>query len=426
MRIGIVGAGPAGLRAAQLLEQKGALVQVFEARDRVGGRLHTISLPEGGFYEAGGEWIDKDHRRVLEVMSEHGLEPEVSRAWPGQVVWRGDVRQEDQLWPDAEQDAEAVHEEAVRLCSQIKSPPWESRDLEHLDRQTLADFLDHHCISEGGRWWTEAMFRSDEGEDTSEIGLLGWLVGYQHYLEREAGDMSLYRIPGGAGALCEKMAEGLRAPIHLGHVLRSVSPTETHVELWFEGEMAFCDKVILALPPKVLQGIDFGDSLPVEKEAAWHLLGSSRTIKVALRFDRDWWSGDGRTGRLMTDLPCQQIWSSGREGAHVLCAYIGGNAAIDVLASRDPVGRVLRSLAEVWPEASASFVEGWVHDWVGDPFAQGAFSHFSPGGVMTALPRLVEPVGRVHFAGESTARWMGFIEGAFESAERVVEEVLGQ
>jgi monoamine oxidase len=422
MRIAVVGAGISGLRTAQLLEAKGALVQVFEARDRVGGRLETVSLPSGGFYEAGGEWIDADHHRTAALLREFGMEPEKAEGWPGMVVCQGDFAKEDQLWPDAEEDAEALHQEAAEICSRLPEPAWASTDHQDLDLQTLDEFIQLQCLSPRGRWLASAVSRSDEGEDPDRVGLLGWLVGYRHYLNRSPGDMSLYRIPGGAGALCQRLAEAINGPIHLNRPLRSVELREDIVELWFDGEMAFFDRVVMTLPPAALLNVDFASAVPPEKEAAWGLMGSSRAIKVALAFDAPWWREGGASGRILSDLPCQQIWESGRNGAHVLCCYICGDGAEFILGSKDPVETCLKALNEICPEADDSFIEGWVHDWINDPWSLGAFSHLPPGSVMGALPHLKTPVERIHFAGEYTAEWLGFIEGALESAERAAAE----
>ncbi|MCG9896149.1 MAG: FAD-dependent oxidoreductase [Fimbriimonadaceae bacterium] len=424
MRVAVIGAGPAGLRTAQLLERRGVEVQVFEARDRVGGRLHTVRLPGGGWYEAGAEWLDRDHERCLKLMAEFGLEPEISRAWPGKVLWRGDIRPQDNVWPDAEQDAEAVHREASALCDRLAEIPWESADLAHLDQVDLADFLDSQCISPVGRWWTAAVQRSDEGEDPERVGLLGWLVGYRHYLRRQAGDMSLYRIPGGAQALCERMAATLKRPILTRHALQSIGFQEEAVELWFEGEMAFAGAAVLAIPPGPLLQVDMGGTAPPEKELAWELLGSSRAVKVCLSFSQRWWDRDGWSGRMISDLPCRQFWDGGRDGAAVISCYVCGDAAEDLLARPDPVETCLRSLAEIDAQASDLFLSGQVHDWIGDPFSLGAFTHLAPGAVMGSLPHLRTPIGRVSFAGEYTSDWLGFVEGALESAERATREIL--
>lgn len=73
MRIGVVGLGLAGLRTAMLIERAGAEALLFEAREQAGGRLRAA--PENGapLYEAGGEWIDADHHRMLALLKEFRL-----------------------------------------------------------------------------------------------------------------------------------------------------------------------------------------------------------------------------------------------------------------------------------------------------------------------------------------------------------------
>ena len=82
MKVAIIGAGFSGLRAAMLLEQQGVSVTVFEARERLGGRCHTVVGEDGSVYEGGGEWIDADHARVLGLLREFGQEPVSRPEWP--------------------------------------------------------------------------------------------------------------------------------------------------------------------------------------------------------------------------------------------------------------------------------------------------------------------------------------------------------
>jgi monoamine oxidase len=421
VKIAVAGAGPAGLQAAWLLELAGHDVTVFEARARVGGRLETTALANG-FYESGAEWIDADHRRVLALIRSFGLEPQAEQQWPGRLLKNGEFAPEDSPWPDAAADAEAVHEAAAGLASRIPATPWSWEQAEEMDLQTLGEFLDHHCISPRGRWLCEAVQRSDEGEDPARVGLLGWLVGYRHYLAREEGDMSLYRIPGGAQGLCEKMAARLKRPPVLERAVRSVETHDGHVEIWMDGEMAFADRLVMALPVPALQAVEFFPDLEMETEAAWHGMGMARAIKVAFEFDRPFWEDHG-PARLLADLPFQQIWSGGQDGAHVLTAYICGDQAERIGGQVNPVPGLLKALDEALPGAAAAFRNGWVHNWISDPWAGGAFSSLPPGSVQTSLPHLRRPIGRIHFAGEHTANWMGFIEGALESAERVAQEI---
>lgn len=424
MTIGIVGAGLAGLRAAQLLEAAGLDVQVFEARDRLGGRLHTVRLDQGGFYEAGAEWFDSSHYRILALAEELGLTLIPSDASPAKVVWQGDVIPEEEMWEASKEDSLKLHEAAMDYVRQLVEPLWDSQHLAHLDLNTLDEFLEDFCATDKSKWWASAIQRSVEGDDPDAIGLLGWLGGLRHTLDQDDPQTARYRIKEGAQEICERLAGRLKNPVLTHHVLHSVQLEEDSVQLWFEGEMAFVDRVLLTLPPKVLAEIDFGAALPVEKELAWEMIGSSRRIKVALQFTEPWWKNLEAQGRILTDLPCQEVNEGGREGAWILTATIAGDQADWVASHSDPVQAVLRSLCEVEPAASESFAGGWLHDWVDDEFARGAGAYAPPGAVMGALPHLFDPVERIHFAGEATAQRLGFAEGALESAERAVEELL--
>ncbi len=424
MKVLIVGAGISGLRAAQLLQKHGADVHLYEARDRLGGRLYSQPL-NPGFAETGGEWIDSDHHRVISLIEEFGLDPVRSDQWPGRVVRMGDVTLEDKLWAPAEEDAAFVHEAASRLCEKLGDQPIPDESFQPLDSKPLSAWLDEQCTHPLGRWYVETVTRSDEGDDTKRVGLLGWLIGYRHYLNRSPGDMSLYRIPGGSSDLCQRMAAGLATSPHLSRPLASVESKPEGVALWFEGETAFADKCILTVPPKPLLNIDFPNDFPEAKIEAWRKMGSARAVKVCLRFARAFWQAeDGWKGRMIADLPFQQIWDGGQEGAVVLSAYICGDEAEWVLRRPDPIETIISALAEVSPAARTEFQEGWIHDWINDPWAMGAFSSLAPGSVFGSLPHLQTPWEGVHFAGEYTSSWSGFIEGALESAERVVEEVM--
>src|SRR5438046_2576198 len=73
----VAGAGLAGLTAARDLEKEGARVTVVEARDRVGGRVHTIRgiFDDGQHAEAGADLIEREQEHVLELAKSLGLKP---------------------------------------------------------------------------------------------------------------------------------------------------------------------------------------------------------------------------------------------------------------------------------------------------------------------------------------------------------------
>jgi monoamine oxidase len=187
MRVAIIGAGLAGLRTATLLEERGATVEVFEASDRLGGRLCTARPHPGIAYEAGGEWIDHDHLRIQRLLADLG-----HPAWPapmpdGWVDIEGARVSRSSVWADA-RDAEAVlAATAGDLCRDLRATGWEGPHAAAADHQSLAAFLDRLCISRRGRAWLAVLLRSDEGHDLDQVGLLGWLLGFEKYVDREGG-----------------------------------------------------------------------------------------------------------------------------------------------------------------------------------------------------------------------------------------------
>ena len=426
MKVGVVGLGMAGLRAMMLLERAGHEVVGFEARARVGGRVHTVEPEPGVVYDAGGEWIDADHHRCLALLKEFDREPAPAGNWPKRLVHEGRWTTDDLVWNEALEDDLRVEAAARELCRGLRLPPWDNPGARELDDATLADFVRENTTSERGRWWVNAKLRSDEGDDLDRIGLLGWLTGFMQYLEREGDEMSAYRFPGGAGRLADRMAASLKGETHYGKALTRVRQDGGGVLLSFEdGGYARVDRLVVTLPPRPLERIVFDPALGVGKRCAVEACGMGRTVKIAWHFDRAWWKDEEWGGAMLCDGPLQQTWDATMGEGAVLTAYVNGEEAARWASLGDPVSAGLYELSQLSPRAKDHFVAGWFHDWIGDPWARGGFSHLAPGYVIDHLQHIAPPESRVHFAGEHASTWVGFIEGALESAERVTEEIRG-
>lgn len=424
MKVAVVGLGIAGLRTALLLEKYGAEVELFEARGRPGGRLHTIDEGGGAIYEAGGEWIDGDHLRCMRLLEEFNVEPMARSSWPGKVVYHGKHRTEVDLWSDALEDDLRVEAAARELCRNLTEPPWRNTGSEELDRENVAAFLRSNTASERGLWWVTAKYRSDEGEDLGQVGLLGWLSGYLHYLDRDGDVMSAYRVPGGWRHLCERMLGRLRATAHFSKVLERIHQDSDGVTLEFDDGKTRVDRVVLTLPPPALERVVFEPALDCPKRCAIEACPMGRSVKISWEFEEPWWRDQGWGGNMTCDGPIQQTWDGSMGDAAILSAYVCGGDAAEWAGLGDPVRAGLYELSQILPEAAKSFRRGWFHDWITDPYCRGSFSHLAPGYVLEHMEHIATPVGRIHFAGEHTALWTGFIEGALESAERVVPEIL--
>ena len=425
MKIAIIGLGPAGVSAANELCGKGHDLMLFEARDRVGGRLKTVRDNET-IFEAGGEWIDSDHRRLLGWLSKLGIEPLRSTQYPGTLLYKGEFAPEDQPWSDAQQDIDAFEAAVDMMALDLDEVPWNNVIYAEWDGMTLGEFISKIAQSDRGRWLLSAVHRSDEGEDPDQIGFLGWLHAYRNYLERTGGEMSAFRCPIGMQTLFERMLDTTKLKPHFGRILTKVEWAEDSALLHFDDHVLAVDRVVFAIPPGCLRHVNFDPPLPFELEEAILNTHISRTIKVSMKFKTKFWLTDRLSTRMVTDLPIQQIWDGTLGAQPILNMYIGGDEAWAVVQQDDPIPGLLDALCSIYPQARDSFIEGEVQDWINDPFAGGGFVHASPGWVLNHWQHLITPLGPFHFAGEHTSvAWPGFIEGALESGERVAAEILG-
>lgn len=424
MKVGIVGMGLAGLRTAMLLEQAGIEVVLFEARAQVGGRLRTVCEAEEGLYEAGAEWIDADHQRMLSLLAEGGWTARPAVAEAGRVFWRGQLLRDDALSAEALAEEELVEARARELCQRLRVPIWENTWATDLDRQDLASFMRTTSRDALGHFWVTAKYRSDEGDDLDQIGLLGWLAGFQLYANRVGGEMCAYHLPCSSQELCAWMLSTLHTVPSCGKVLQGIQQGSQGVGLFFDADPIWVDRVVLTLPPRCLETLWFDPQPAARMWQALRACRMSRAVKIAWQFARPWWREEGWSGNLLCGSPLQTVWDASIGATPILCAYVCGQDALAWQQQANPVQTSLAALAAIFPAAGKTFVRGWWHDWIRDPFVQGVYSHMQPGYVLNHLPFIATPCERIHFAGEHTATWSGFMEGALESAERGVEEIL--
>jgi monoamine oxidase len=151
----VVGAGLAGLATARRLETLGRSVSVFEARDRVGGRVLNHTLSDGSVIELGAEWISPIQGRVSALAAELGLEtfPTYEQGTSLTVidgaVKRWQAEDDYGLEDDDRRDVERLLAELDRLAQTISlEAPWQSPGADTFDAQTLDNWLRENARTE--------------------------------------------------------------------------------------------------------------------------------------------------------------------------------------------------------------------------------------------------------------------------------------
>ena len=429
----VVGAGLAGLAAAYELRQGGWDVTVLEARDRIGGRVHTLRDFEGGQHaEGGGEFIDTVHTRMIEYVRRFGLELEDTRRGFGglsdAIYVRGRLHRYGSLvgWP--------VRREMNRYWRAIAGL---SRDLDpddpvagggELDERTAADLLDELEIDGLARFLLDAYVRDDYGVEADRLSLLFNAQGERLYRSVGGGQIEVFRIRGGNDGLPAAIAAALGDSVRLGEPVSRIAQSGGGVEVTTPAGSVAADHCVVAAPLPALRAISFEPALPAALASAISDLQYGSVTKNALQYPSRPWRAAGYSGAAYTDLPLGSTYEvtdqqPGRRG--ILLAYAGGerSAFFESMDAGDrgrAAARQMRRLLGRRPPPLRSSSVSWALE----PLTGGSWTAYAPGQVTSYWRALREPYGRIHLAGEHTDSFTGYMEGAVRSGERVAQRLL--
>lgn len=430
VRIIVAGGGLAGLVAARDLRARGAEVAVVEARDRLGGRVHTLRSNDGVpvHAEAGGDFIEAGQDAILALARELGLATVHVLASGFGLALDHDgrirvSRTESRAWTALRQ----VLEPAMRAFEGVDRQ-WSSAVAASIAGRSLADVLAASRAAPPARGLALAL----RGFFLADPEHLSALAVVEQLLTAEPGRSRMYRIRGGNDRLIDALATASGATVHLRHVVRAVRQGDAGVEVVVEGpdgriDVMRANYLVVTVPAPILREVAFTPALPEPQRLAFETLSSGAATKVILRFDRRWWARPGRPNAFGTNLPVGAVWEAAEEQkrAAALVLLAGGSAsfALREIIGRHGVRGVLSGLQWLGriPEPLPSMT---VVSWEDDRWARGGYAVFGPEFQPALRPWLSLASGRVLFAGEHTsAEWPGYMNGAVESGQRAADEL---
>jgi monoamine oxidase len=182
------------------------------------------------------------------------------------------------------------------------------------------------------------------------------------------------------------------------------------------------------MPFPVLRGVQFNPPLSREAREAVDQLPNTSVLKVFVQTRTRFWIAEGQSGGASTDLPMRllsdrTINQPGSRG--ILEAYVTGEAArqLCLQGPEERLRAITADIAKLFPAIGDQYESGISKCWDDDEWSRGAYAWFRPGQMTRYLPVIGKREGRVHFAGDHTSSTPGWMEGALQSAERVVREV---
>jgi monoamine oxidase len=436
----IVGAGLSGLVAGFELRRAGHEVTILEATLRAGGRVHTLREPfsDGLYAEAGAGRIPDSHNLTLGYAEQFNLRRLPYRPHTGDTVVYGGghrVIQRDRQpvnladfhlgFTDEEVKLglEGMYSKYIGCYSKTVGlvPPdrWPSPDVRDFGNQTIGELMRSQGASPA------AILALTTGyEDDSALDFL------RDAFSHEAAE--LYHIVGGNDLLPRAFAEKLSNEIVYGAPVVRIETTDTGVNATAEsaaGRRTFsAERLICGLPLPVLRQVHFNPPLSTGKQRAMAELPYGSVTRVYLQSRRRFWEANGCNGFAQPlDLP-MEIWNPSHDqpGTRGLqLGYLYEAAAREVGAMLEPnrIVYFLDLMDKVFPGARQHFEGGASFSWAEQPFQRGAYSVYQKGDYDKHSPHVGQAEGRVHFCGEHTSPWPGWMQGALYSGLRAAREV---
>lgn len=440
----IVGAGISGLNCALSLKENGINVLVFEALPRVGGRIHTIQLPEGYMAELGGHSLLDGGEPVCirKLVDQFHLETEAHS------FDKHDVRFMDQdgVFHTLEDALKAINFSLDGLAERVEAITKQSH---HMDDVLQALFPKHSVAYQ----YLHQIFSGWCGADPKDLSvknaeLIGFILqgGFSSTHKADDGKVHLLSIKGGNALLPLRLAETLGDAVHMNMPVQSVTKQGDDIRVTFvNGESATCHKIVFSNSPASFSQMDIDEKIiPYERLQYIKSLAMGTSAKIIYPYIAKEQSEkalmmDGLSTMRTADGVVPMVYVTGENGRSLkdnlgdlhqksvnLLTHRFEGFSSDVIPEECSLGNQLQKV-----ESPIS------KTWSQDPYFGGSYSYIAKGqedfqdimdldGIF--VKKLFKPVNeRVYFCGEAASIIeIGTIEGAAESGERISKLIMRQ
>ncbi|MFT3728990.1 MAG: NAD(P)/FAD-dependent oxidoreductase [Terricaulis sp.] len=478
MDVAVVGAGIAGCYSAYRLAGAGVgAIDIYEASDRVGGRLWSLPVEGAAPIELGGMFFSSLQSNVFGLLTRELRLPCTPVKWARDRLYLRGKHLGDKSFEEASaipfnlegvEAGRSAHAILAYVLGRIvpgftelwpfesAAPSWKTyarlRAARHRGRPL------HQCSF----WNVLSHVVSNEAYQllTATIGSAGFFRNANAFdtvwnLLQEIAPQDFYRVDAGYQALPERLldAAGDDVSCHLRRRLIRVDREGAAFKLTFEaGHHAICivaSHVILALPPAALERVAFGNGVLDDPGAFARLRDSVNRVpacKLFMTFEEAWWANPSRDPAAVvasyTDLPMQQCYFFGVAAdtpATMLAAFADDisssfwramlseperraeGASIELDCSAPIVQAALRQLHLLHEVAPPKPTRAVFVDWSREPFGAGWHAWAAGPRSWDARKQIRSPAKNLFVCGEAFAERHGWVEGALNSAEAVVQ-----
>lgn len=411
--IAIIGAGLAGLAAADHLKSHGYDVKVIEAENRVGGRVLTYHLLDNIHFELGpfsfgdGEqplW-DYVHRFALPIIKHTQMERAFwFKEWTGKISEKGFFLKEQ--------------EQEIPLYLLLNT--FREKLEKITDDMPLTDALRFIGASDDAIEWLQANtlvgLLGNGFQTNSTHAVLAFLKQYDH-------STSFYSIKGGNDQLPQAFAKELKENIFFNHRVQKIEQWKDKCILKGETFTIEAKRVIFAIPLSEIKKIEINPSLSLEKQEAIQNIPYTLCARISIIAPPAIFDTPPRGGVFLFS-DClgwfreQTLFQVNPQKKTVINISVVGHQAEKLSASIEEWKQSINNaLSKLYPNWDPKQAEYYTHVW------KNGYSYF-PANMNELQKSLRRVEGRIYFAGEHTSDKFSSMNGAIESGIRVAKEIL--
>ena len=443
-RMVVVGAGLAGLNATYQLKKAGYRATLYEASNRVGGRMFTTDeFGPSTWVNLGAEFINSDHEDMFSLAEEFNLTLDDREALIPRLsdyfFFDGQLISEETLIQELSPIVARLNTDAERL-----DEDWESASVE-LDQLSIAEYLDGLGVSGWQRKLIDQLMITEFGLEMGEMSTLNLLwqipiVG-EGTVEILGHSDERFKIRGGTQQLVNALAKEVENQIQTGQPLEAIRSRGDGFTLTFQGSDVEADFVILALPFSILRQLEIGVVLPNGFLRFINEVGYGHNVKIMAGFKRRVWQEQGLNGEGYTEDSFQTSWDATElqsSEVGVMTYFPAGE--VGLLSQNgtpsEQAERFMQETEKIMPGIS----EEWngqakrIH-WPTEEFIKGSYACLKPSQYTEFIQDYVYiedeqegqdvAVGNLIFAGEHVSdEYQGFMNGAAQTGRLAAEHLL--
>ncbi len=447
-RVIVAGAGIGGLCCAYELMERGHDVTVLEASGRPGGHVKTIHdpLPDGLYADVGAEHFTRPgYDQYWKYVEKFGLAAvpyprriEMYRRIDGVWYTEGQLQDPKVLGSFGFNTKEVdfiVRRGWTELPMLYFGPYLDAigdeyqpfgAGLDRLDEITAGELLAKDGASDAAIRFN-GLRRGDGTQAARNREVSALFRVWQSAIVKRRGlpvfKREVFRLKGGNQLMTDTFAAKLGERVRLGCPITAIERGDSSVTVRFQefGEPAKLEAeyLVCSIPLAILKKISVTPDWPEAKGFVMRNVVFGSQARVVLQSRTKFWKGDVPSINLETGDPAMYLVYQTADEVPGPRGVLMGSGRSEVTADE-----ALSAFRRFYPGKKPPVEQAIVHNWAKDPWAFGCERMPFPLGQLKAFwPQIMEPVGRIHFAGSFADNLPWGMDAATRSANRVATAI---